>query len=170
MWVKREHQLTVHLVRLQSRHQVLVHLNKRRLGLLVLIQDQLGGDWAELIVYNNYLQTSAVRETTSGQQRNVHVCFVSFISGAASTVKFKGHFRLLCRQYLSHVLHLFPICQPFASLLLLSEGFLGLRTEILIFNDLADLFATFGGALTAVQLVSVLFTALLKNRTNQQVT
>lgn len=85
-------------------------------------------------------------------------------------MKFKGHFRLLCWQYLSHVLHLLPICQPFASLLLLSEGFLGLGTEILIFNDLADLFATFGGALTAVQLVSVLFTALLKNRTNQQVT
>lgn len=75
VWAKREHQLTVHLVRLQSRHQVLVHLNKRRLGLLVLIQDQLGGDGAELIVYNNYLQTSAVRETTSGQQRVLCVIY-----------------------------------------------------------------------------------------------
>lgn len=41
---KREHKLTVHLVRLQTRHQVPVHLNKRLLRLLVLIQDQLGGD------------------------------------------------------------------------------------------------------------------------------
>lgn len=38
--------LTVHLVRLQPGHQVPVHLNQRCLGLLVLVQHQLGGDGA----------------------------------------------------------------------------------------------------------------------------
>lgn len=63
MSARREQKLTVHLVRLQSRHQVPVHLNKRLLGLLVLIQDQLGGDGThhlrQLIPDNNYLENSA---------------------------------------------------------------------------------------------------------------
>lgn len=59
--LKRRRKLTVHLVGLQSRHQVPVHLNQRLLGLLVLIQDQLGGDGArhlrQLVLYNNNLET-----------------------------------------------------------------------------------------------------------------
>lgn len=58
----REHRLTVHLVRLQSRHQVPVHLHKWLFGLLILIQDQLGGDGAghlgQLILNNNYLENN----------------------------------------------------------------------------------------------------------------
>lgn len=54
--------LTVHLVRLQSRHQVPVHLNKRLLGLLILVQDQLGRDGThhlrQLILYHNYLENN----------------------------------------------------------------------------------------------------------------
>lgn len=50
-------------MRLQSRHQVPVHLNKRLLGHLILIQDQLGGDGTchlrQLILYNNYLENNA---------------------------------------------------------------------------------------------------------------
>lgn len=81
-------------------------------------------------------------------------------------VKFKGQFYLLCMQYISPVLHLLlPIRQAFASLLLLSEGFLGLCTEIHVVNDFADLFASFGGSFTVTQLlVCVLFIALLEHR------
>lgn len=76
---------------------------------------------------------------------------------------------LLCMQYLSPVLHLlFPFCQPLTSLLLLSEGFLGLSTEIFIFNDIPDLFASFWGAFTVAVLISILFITLLKYRKIQQ--
>lgn len=87
-----------------------------------------------------------------------------------NTVQFNGQFDLLCMQYLSPVLHLlFSICQPFASLLLLSEGFLGLCTEIHIFNDFADLFPSFGGAFTVARvLICILFITLLKYRKIQQ--
>lgn len=47
-------------MRLQSGHQVSVHLNEWFLGLLILIQDQLGGDdLRQLILYNNYLENKA---------------------------------------------------------------------------------------------------------------
>lgn len=73
-------------------------------------------------------------------------------------------------QYLSTVLHLLlSICQPFASLLLLSEGLLSLCAEICIFDDSADLFAPFGGAFTVAQLrICILFITLLKYRKIQQ--
>ena len=55
VWLTGEHKLTVHLVRLQSRNQVPVHLNQRHLGLLVLVKDQLGCDGTQLILDRNYL-------------------------------------------------------------------------------------------------------------------
>lgn len=79
-----------------------MHLNKRRLGLFVLIQDQLGGDGTGPL------------------------------------------------EHLSPVLHLlFPLCQALAPLLLLSEGLLGLRTQVLIVDYSADLSATSGRAFNA---------------------
>lgn len=52
------------------------------------------------------------------------------------------------KQYLSTVAHLLlPVRQPPAPLLLLFQGFLGGRAQILVFYDLADLFASFGRAL-----------------------
>lgn len=73
-------------------------------------------------------------------------------------------------RYLSPVLHLlFPICQPFASLLLLSQRFLGLGTQIHILDYFADLFASFGGAFTVAGLViCIICIALLKYRKIQQ--
>ena len=62
-----------------------------------------------------------------------------------------SEFELLWMPYLSHVIQLLlPLCQPLASLLLLSEGLLGLCTELHVFNDFADLFALFGRAFGAV--------------------
>lgn len=105
--------LTIHLVRLQAGHQVPVHLNKWRLGLFVLIQDQLGGDGKR-----------ALRD-------------------------------------LSPVLHLlFSICQALASLLLLSESLLGLRTQVLIVHYPADLSATSGRAFKARLVICILFITL----------
>lgn len=56
--------LTVHLVRLQSCHQVIVDLNKRLLGHWILIQHQLGSDGTcnlrQFVLYNNDLQTKVV--------------------------------------------------------------------------------------------------------------
>lgn len=50
---------------------------------------------------------------------------------------------------LSPVFHvLLPVCQTFAPLLLLSQSFLGLCTQMHIFDDFADLLASFGGPLT----------------------
>lgn len=71
----------------------------------------------------------------------------------------------MCTQYLSPVLHLlFPICQPLASLLLLSQRFLGLSTEIDIIDDFADLSASFRGALTICDLLAcILLPTLLVN-------
>lgn len=65
---------------------------------------------------------------------------------------------------LSSVLHLLiPVCQTFAPLLLLPEGFLGLSTEVFIFNDFADLFASFGRPFTVADiLIRILLTTLLK--------
>lgn len=84
----------------------------------------------------------------------------------------QGQFELLRVPYLSPVLHLaIPICQPFTSLLLLSEGFLGLCAQILNFNDFADLFASFGGAFTVARLpVAILIITLLKHRKDPQAT
>lgn len=105
--------LTVHLVRLQARHQVPVHLNKWRLGVFVLIQGQLGGDGKRAL------------------------------------------------RHLSRVLHLlFSICQALASLLLLSESLLGLRTEALVIDYPADLLATSGRVFNAWLVIGILFTAL----------
>lgn len=100
-------------MRLQAGHQVPVHLNKRRLGLFVLIQDQLGGDGAGAL------------------------------------------------EHLSPVLHLlFPLCQALAPLLLLPEGLLGLRTQVLHVDYSADLSATSGRAFNARLVVGIFFTTL----------
>lgn len=105
--------LTVHLVRLQAGHQVPVHLNKRRLGLFILIQDQLGGDGTRPL------------------------------------------------KHLSPVLHLLlPLCHALAPLLLLSEGLLGLRTQVLIVDYSAYLSATSGRAFNARLLIGIFFAAL----------
>lgn len=51
-------------MRLQSRHQVPVDLNKRLLGHRVLIQDQLSGDGTrhlrQFVLYHDDLQTKVV--------------------------------------------------------------------------------------------------------------
>lgn len=97
-------------------------------------------------------------------KKQYHSQSQNFVLCLWSTLKYNGHFGQLCVQYLSPVLHLlFPICQSLASLLLLSEGFLGLCTEIHIFDDFADLFAPFGCACTVVHLLIsvILFIPLL---------
>lgn len=67
-------------------------------------------------------------------------------------------------QYHSHVLHLLlPICQTFAPLLLLSESFLSLSSEILVFDDFADLLASFGGAFSVAHpLIGIFCIALFR--------
>lgn len=64
-------------------------------------------------------------------------------------------------RHLSPVLHLlFSICQALASLLLLSESLLGLRTEVLVVDYPADLLATSGRSFIAWLVIGIFSTAL----------
>lgn len=73
-------------------------------------------------------------------------------------------------QYLSPVFHLLiPICQTFASLLLLSQGFLSLSTKVFIFNNSANPFASFrGDFIFAGLLRCILLIGLSREQSNSQ--